>query len=923
MSKIALFSKPSRDMNSRAVLWLSAALLLWTESTSLTQLPKDGGPATPPPSSEPGRIWNPFQPAADNHPLTLRILVLNYNPVVPAEGHRRLSEVFKWNEPERLALRYLAAMEYAAGGAIRYEIVEWRNLNEIYAQRDGYRYTVEEYVRNRRAGGGWHEGKGQDYPRLLREQGVAEMVSRGMVDEVWIFSDHFFGVWEASMAGPGAFNINGGVYPEVPSTRPFAFYGFNYERGVAEMMHDAAHRTEATLNRVYGGWKLANPVSNWDKFSANAAQSNGVAGVGTCHWPANAEHDYDYGNPRTVESWADAFLTYPQLDWVKKPVSRETWASGRDHHTDYMKWYFAHVPRAPGVNADGRQNNWFKYIWDFENYDRAGKPLPGRAKVIGQPVAMVGEGAVPFAVGFSDAGHIDRASLGAGALEVLAPDGARLPVSFTGAVGTTSGPFRVAGFAVAPAGGKWQPQQAGTYRVRLRAGAVKTLSGGTLEAAEIGTFRIGAAAGAALAADADTLLLWPGEGDARLTKGQPATHANGLAAAEGVIGRGITISAASRLHFPCAGNLDAAQGTIEFWLKPGFAGDDRKGHTLLRAGASFDRGLLLARDGAGNLRFILWGDDRATPAAEKNVERGLGTSTTNWPAGQWTHLAFTWNGATGLMELYVNGRAVESNQNGVQLKEFSTRHFSVGAEAEGGEVTPGIFDELRISARVRSAEEIAASYQSGLRPGALTPNATELLLAPGEKRRVLLSETGSTSDPADLTHAAVWTSADPAVATVTGAGRITAAQPGRTVVSARHAGRSVALPVEVRAALPTARLAAREMPAKPNDPLIVKIAYRSTPALAPDSLGSGDLLLLGTNGLFAFADAKPVSAASTPGETLVTYTIPAPAAGWPAAGARGQLQLKAWQVHDRDGAFFPETDLGPLDLPPRSPAAPR
>src|SRR5215203_1584631 len=139
--------------------------------------------------------------------------------------------------------------------------------------------------------------------------GCGELVSRGLVDEVWIFSDHFFGLWEASMAGPDAFFINGGVYPEVPSSRPFAFYGFNYERGVAEMMHDAAHRTEATLNRVYGKWNLAAPASAWDKFSANFTQSKGVAGVGTCHWPANAERDYDYGNAREVDSWADAFLT--------------------------------------------------------------------------------------------------------------------------------------------------------------------------------------------------------------------------------------------------------------------------------------------------------------------------------------------------------------------------------------------------------------------------------------------------------------------------------------------------------------------------------------------------------------------------------------------------------------------------------------
>lgn len=874
-------------------------------------------PALPstPASSEAGRIWNPMPAAKDNHPLTLRILVLNYDPIAPRESQGRLSEIFKWNAPERLALRYRAAMEYATGGAIRYEIVEWRNLNEIYAQRDGSRPTIEEYVKNRRAGGGWHDGKGADYPRLLREQGVAEMVSRGMVDEVWIFSDHFFGLWEASMAGPGAFNINGGVYPEVPSTRPFAFYGFNYERGVAEMMHDAAHRTEATLNRVYGGWKLANPVSNWDKFSANASQSGGQAGVGTCHWPANAEHDYDYGNPRTVESWADAFLTYPRLDWTTKPVSRTTWAQGRDDPADYMKWYFAHVPRAPGVNADGRQNNWFKYIWDFENYDRGGRPLPGRAKVIGQPTAAVDDAGIEFTVGFSDAGHIECASLAATDLEVLAADGSRLPVALLGTIGMTSGPFRAARFAVMPQSKNWKPEQTGTYRVRLRAGTVRTVSGGSLDAAEIGTFRVGAAARAALRPDAATLLLWPCEGNATLTQGHPAILSDGLAAAEGVIGRGTTISAASRLHFPCVGNLDPAQGTIEFWLKPGFAVGDKKGHTLFRAGNNFDRGLHIARDGAGNLRFILWGNDRATPQVETNVERGVGTGTASWPEGQWTHLAFTWNGATGLMELYVNGHAVESNQNGVQIKEFSTRHFSIGADFEGGDVAAGVFDEMRISARVRSAEEIVASYQSGLRPGELAASATQLLLARGESRSVLLTEINVGAELSDLTHAARWNSSDPAVLTVTGAGRVTAGQPGRAVLQASHAGRSVVIPVEVRATLPFARLVAKVLPVKASDPVEIKVAFAGGTPLSLDSLGFGNVLLLGTNGVFAFSETNPTTVAGAPAETIVAYIIAPPENGWPAEGSRGRLQLKGWRAHDSAGAFFPETDLGTVEIP--------
>ena len=664
-------------------------------------LPGAAADVKPPASLEPGVIWNPFRPAADNHPLTLRILVLNYDPIVPDDSHRRLSEVFKWNQPERLATRYRAAMEYATGGAIRYEIAEWRNLNEIYAQKDGYRCPIEEYVKNRRAGSGWHDGKGQDYPRLLREQGVAEMVSRGLVDEVWIFSDHFFGLWEASMAGPGAFNINGGVYPEVPSTRPFALYGFNYERGVAEMMHDAAHRTEATLNRVYGGWKLSAPVSNWDRFSANFAQSNGDAGVGTCHYPANAEHDYDYGNPREVESWADAFLTYPRLDFVKRKVSRATWSpDGGDAQLDYMKWYFAHIPRAPGTNPDGRANNWFKYIWNFENYDRQGASLPAAAKLIGKPLAAVGDPALPVAIGFSAAGHIDLASVSAKAIEALTPGGAPLAVALLGTIGQSSGPYRVAYFSVAPPGGIWKAEHTGACRLRLRGGIVRDLSGVTLPAGDIGVFQI----------------------------------------------------------VP----------------KPS------------------------AADG----------------------------------------------------------------------------------------------------------------------PGALTLSVTQLLLAPGQVRRLMLTEKDAAPTAPDLTHAATWASADPAVLAVTGGGRFTGGRPGRTTLRAGHGGRSISIPVEVSATLPAAKLGEVTPPAAPSDPLVVKISFRGGSGLAADSLGFGDVLLLGPGGIFAFADA-PTPPAAAQGDTTVTYSIPAPERGWPPGPTACALQLKAWQVRDTAGSYFPETDLGSLKIQPR------
>jgi hypothetical protein len=33
-----------------------------------------------------------------------------------------------------------------------------------------------------------------------------------------------------------------------------------------------------------------------------------------------------------------------------------------------MRWYFAHLPRAPGKNPDGKLNNWWRYIYQFNDH---------------------------------------------------------------------------------------------------------------------------------------------------------------------------------------------------------------------------------------------------------------------------------------------------------------------------------------------------------------------------------------------------------------------------------------------------------------------------------------------------------------------------------------------------------------------------
>ncbi len=319
----------------------------------------------------------PTRPAEllDPGKIVVRVLVLNFDPIVPQEGGKRLHEVGKWNDPRKLAEQYAREVHEASEGFIEFQIVEWRDLDEFPVKVDGFIYTLEQYLECLRTWKGWHEPDGTDYEKVLLKHGVHELIDSSKIDEVWMFGAPYMGFWESAMAGPGAFFINGGVYEKFPTRRPFAIMGFNYERGVAEMLHNLCHRTEATMTRIYGGWKADELVHNWARFAANAHQSNGVSAVGTCHYPPNGEKDYDYANPRTVVSSAPDWLHYPNLTGKRTmEVTRETWG-GPDYHLNYMRWWFRHLPRAKGVNEDGRLNNWWRYVFDFTKYDERGKPL--------------------------------------------------------------------------------------------------------------------------------------------------------------------------------------------------------------------------------------------------------------------------------------------------------------------------------------------------------------------------------------------------------------------------------------------------------------------------------------------------------------------------------------------------------------------
>jgi hypothetical protein len=310
----------------------------------------------------------------EQEPILVRVAVVNFDPRMPSHGNQRLSSLFDFNDPRELSEGYISDIRKSSHGLVRYRIVRWRTLDEFPPKEDGFVYDPEAYAEAWEAGGGFHEPDVADYPRMIEEYGLASYVREDVADEIWIFGGPYFGFYEASMAGPDAFFVNGGVYGDVEAPKPFVIMGFNYERGVAEMVHDLVHRTEFTMKRVYGGWNMRNPQTPWDQFTQNAFDSpDALAAVGTCHHPPNAQKDYDYANARTVLSNADEWLQYPATSDTAKPVNRETWG-GPDYQRGYLNWWLERLPHAPGTAGDGRLHNWWRYVFQFEQFDASGRP---------------------------------------------------------------------------------------------------------------------------------------------------------------------------------------------------------------------------------------------------------------------------------------------------------------------------------------------------------------------------------------------------------------------------------------------------------------------------------------------------------------------------------------------------------------------
>lgn len=293
-------------------------------------------------------------------PVKRKVSLVIYDPMIPTQGNRRLSQVMGWNDADRLVADMIADLREISYGYANFEIVERVLVNEFPVKADGFAYTGEEYLRCMRQGSGFHQPDAVDYERIVIDQNLAEKVRSGAIDECWTISFPYAGFYESRMAGPNPFWCNApGLDNSQASGKRYIIMAFNYERGVGEMLESMGHRAESIMDYVFRNTSPANNL--YRRFIRHEKTHPGQAEVGTVHYAPNSRQDYGWGNPAPVQTRCRNWASYPDLSGTPIVLDCQEWGNGniRLHH----QWWFKLMPHLAG-STNGIFNNWWEYVID-------------------------------------------------------------------------------------------------------------------------------------------------------------------------------------------------------------------------------------------------------------------------------------------------------------------------------------------------------------------------------------------------------------------------------------------------------------------------------------------------------------------------------------------------------------------------------
>jgi hypothetical protein len=174
------------------------------------------------------------------------------------------------------------------------------------------------------------------------------------------------------------------------------------------------------------------------------------------------------------------------------------------------------------------------------------------------------------------------------------------------------------------------------------------------------------------------------------TSGVAPINSIGTTFGPGKWGSAVAVTSGGGLAYPAAGNLSLTEGTIEMWIAPTTNGNTAgysSLNTLLNYAAPNGDRLWVAESSGGGLFGSAVIAGAFIPAG---TPQGL---VTNWKAGEWHHIAFTYSIANNRFRMYLDGAM--TGENGSIKMPGGGGTLTIGGDG----YTRGLFwiDEVRIS----------------------------------------------------------------------------------------------------------------------------------------------------------------------------------------------------------------------------------
>lgn len=311
-------------------------------------------------------------------PIKVKVAVVIQDPVLPQYGGKRLHEVaktpgrnFQWNDPWELSREYEAALEKISHGVLRIEVVKIIDDGQLFSRRnDNNDMLSTDEMMKLLMEPDWktlkETGTHFDYKAFIEHYGFDKMRDRDQINEVWVWSFPYGGMWESNYCGSTGFWLNSEPTTTTSNKKLLVVMGLNYERKMSLALESYGHRFESVMWHLYSRWNYeASDPNNWEIYTRFNKTHPGLANIGNIHFPSNGEHDYDWINKTPVTTCADGWNYYPDIKSdMTRTVDCTEWQCS---HEGYMTWWFSHIPHFAGINpSDGHLNNWWHYVVNWE-----------------------------------------------------------------------------------------------------------------------------------------------------------------------------------------------------------------------------------------------------------------------------------------------------------------------------------------------------------------------------------------------------------------------------------------------------------------------------------------------------------------------------------------------------------------------------